>query len=219
MHHDPDAYDERVLASLLAFTAAAVMIVVLPGPDTLVVVRSIVRGGRAEGIRTSLGVLCGLMVWVLAAVLGVSAMLQASQVGYDVLRILGACYLVWMGVQTIRSLRREAPTEFAEPAGSSRLLTSGGFTAGFLTDLLNPKVGVLFISFLPGFVPEGYAVTTTTLGFGALYVALTAVYCAALVAASGKILTAMRTPRIRRRIDGAAGLTLIGFGVRIATER
>src|SRR5690606_12624947 len=115
-------YDERVLASLLAFTAAAVMIVVLPGPDTLVVVRSLVRGGRAEGIRTSLGVLCGLMVWVVAAVLGLSALLQASQVGYDILRVVGACYLVWMGVQTIRSLRREAPTEFAEAPKGSRLL-------------------------------------------------------------------------------------------------
>ncbi len=208
-----------MLASLLAFTAAAVMIVVLPGPDTLVVVRSLVRGGRAEGIRTSLGVLCGLLVWVLAAVLGLSALLQASEVGYDVLRMLGACYLVWMGVHTIRSLRREAPTEFAESAKSSPLPSSSGFTAGFLTDVLNPKVGVLFISFLPGFVPQGYSMTLTTLGLGALYVALTAIYCAVLVAASGKILTAMRTPRIRRRIDGAAGLTLIGFGVRIATER
>ncbi len=208
-----------MLASLLAFTAAAVMIVVLPGPDTLVVVRSLVRGGRAEGIRTSLGVLCGLLVWVLAAVLGLSALLQASEVGYDALRMLGACYLVWMGVQTIRSLRREAPTEFAESAKSSPLPSSSGFTAGFLTDVLNPKVGVLFISFLPGFVPQGYSMTLTTLGLGALYVALTAIYCAVLVAASGKILTAMRTPRIRRRIDGAAGLTLIGFGVRIATER
>lgn len=195
------------------------MIVVLPGPDTLVVVRSLVRGGRAEGIRTSLGVLCGLLVWVLAAVLGLSALLQASEVGYDVLRMLGACYLVWMGVHTIRSLRREAPTEFAESAKSSPLPSSSGFTAGFLTDVLNPKVGVLFISFLPGFVPQGYSMTLTTLGLGALYVALTAIYCAVLVAASGKILTAMRTPRIRRRIDGAAGLTLIGFGVRIATER
>ncbi|MEU8897301.1 LysE family translocator [Nocardia sp. NPDC048505] len=207
-----------MLLSVLSFTAAAVLLVVLPGPDTLVVVRGLARGGRGGGVRTSLGVLCGLLVWVIAAVLGLSALLQASEIGFEILKIVGACYLVWMGLQSLRSLLRPVSEAAETTAKSSWLNRSGGFFSGFLTDILNPKIGVLFITFLPGFVPPGYSVAWTTLSLGLLYVALTALYCAVLIAASTKISTWMQTPRIRRRLDGLAGLTLLGFGVRMATE-
>ncbi len=209
-----------MLVSLASFSVAAALLVVLPGPDTLVVIRGLVRGGRGGGIRTSLGVLCGLLVWVGAAVLGLSALLRASEVGYQVLKIAGAGYLLWMGVQSLRSLRRSAP-EIARAGGEAPAqpsMRSGGFVAGFLTDILNPKIGVLFVSFLPGFVPAGYPVGWMTLGFGAMYVALTAVYCAILVAASGTVATWMQTGRVRRRLDSIAGLVLIGFGIRLAME-
>ncbi|WP_067893346.1 LysE family translocator [Nocardia vaccinii] len=209
-----------MLVSLASFSVAAVLLVVLPGPDTLVVLRGLVRGGRGGGIRTSLGVLCGLLVWVGAAVLGLSALLRASEIGYEVLKIAGACYLVWMGVQSLRSLRRSAPgiaqgsgTPPAQPS-----MRSGGFVAGFLTDILNPKIGVLFVGFLPGFVPAGYSVGWTTLGLGAMYVVLTAVYFAVLVVASSTVAGWMQTRRVRRRLDSIAGLVLIGFGIRLATE-
>lgn len=211
------AYHGRMLAALVSFTLASLVIVILPGPDTLVVVRSLVRGGRGAGIRTAAGVLCGLAVWVVAAVVGLSALLRASEVGYEALKIVGACYLVWMGVQSLRALRR--PVGVASDTSSvAPLDRAGNFGAGFLTDLLNPKVGVLFVSFLPGFVPAGYSPTWTTLGLGAVYIVLTALYCAALIVASGSISTWMRTDRIRRRIDAMTGLVLVGFGVRLATE-
>lgn len=202
---------------LLSFTVAAVLLVVLPGPDTLVVVRGIVRGGRREGLRTSAGVLCGLLVWVAAAVLGLSALLQASEIGYEALKLVGGCYLIWVGVQSLRSLLTTAPqlTGAAETSAPGRF---GGFGAGFLTDILNPKIGVLFISLLPGFVPAGYPVAWTTLGLGLLYIALTALYCVTLVVASGTIAGWMQAPRVRRRIDALTGLILVGFGVRLATE-
>lgn len=207
-----------MLAAVLSFTLASVVLVLLPGPDTLVVVRSLVRGGRAAGIRTAAGVLCGLGVWVVAAVLGLSALLRASEIGYEVLKIVGAGYLVWIGVQSLRALRQ--PVAAVAPAGPSTapLDRMGSFGSGFLTDILNPKIGVLFVSFLPGFVPEGYSPVWTTLGLGAVYIALTALYCAALVVASGSISAWMQTTRIRRRIDALTGLVLVGFGVRLAIE-
>ncbi|MEU1954016.1 LysE family translocator [Nocardia rhamnosiphila] len=211
-----------MLTSLVSFTLAAVLLVILPGPDTLVVLRGLVRGGRREGVLTSIGVLCGLMVWMLAAVAGLSALLQASELGYDALKIIGACYLVWMGVQSLRSVLRAAPAvAAADPAPTrpvSPMSRAGGFGSGLLTDLLNPKIGIVFISFLPGFVPHGYSVGWTTLTLGALYIVLTAIYCAILVAAAGKIATWMQIPRVRRRLDAIAGMTLIGFGGRLATE-
>ncbi|AUN40682.1 LysE family translocator [Tsukamurella tyrosinosolvens] len=208
-----------MLVALLSFAAASTLLVVLPGPDTLVVVRGVVQGGRGAGLRTSLGVLSGLVVWVVAAVLGLSAMLKASEYGYTALKVLGAAYLISMGVQSLRAVVRGSALgdEPAPPVESS--WRTGGFTAGFLTDMLNPKIGVLFVSLLPGFVPSGYSVTWTTLALGGVYIALTAVYCGVLIAAAGTVTRWMRTPRTRRMLDGVAGVALIGFGAKLVTER
>ncbi|WP_067693196.1 LysE family translocator [Nocardia jejuensis] len=207
-----------MVVALLSFTLAAVVLVLLPGPDTLVVVRSLVRGGRTAGIRTSAGVLCGLMVWVIAAALGLSALLQASEIGYELLQIVGACYLIWIGVQSLRTLRRPPASDAAPTVATSPLDRLGSFGAGLLTDVLNPKIGILFVTFLPGFVPDNYPVMWTTIGLGLVYVLLTALYCAALVAASGTISNWMRAPRIRRRLEALTGSVLIAFGLRLAIE-
>ena len=204
-----------MLVALLSFTVASVLIVLLPGPDSLVVVRGLVRGGRRGGVLTAAGVLCGLLVWVSATALGVSALLRASEIGYDVLKVAGACYLLWLGVRSLLSLRSRhndvAPVAVVESLRS-------GFWAGFLTDLLNPKVGVFFVSFLPGFVPAGHSVGWITLGFGLWFAVLTAVYFAVLVAVSTTVASWMSTARIRRRLDALTGLVLVGFGLRLATE-
>jgi threonine/homoserine/homoserine lactone efflux protein len=193
-----------VLLSLLAFVGAAVLIVLLPGPDTLVVVRGILRGGRRQGTLTALGNLSGLTVWVLAAALGLAAMVEASEVGYAALRIVGACYLVLLGVQAWRS--------------RGRVVLGTGFRAGVLTNLLNPKVGVFFVTFLPGFVPEGASVLWTTVLYGAIFVGLTALYWLLLLGLAAKVTDWMSTPSIRRRLDTATAAVLVAFGLRLATE-
>ncbi len=208
-----------MLVALISFTAAAALIVVLPGPDTLVVVRGVVQGGRTAGLRTSLGVLSGLVLWVLAAVLGLSAMLKASEYGYTALKVLGAAYLVYMGVQSLRAVVRGSALGEQPPAPTPTSWRAGGFAAGFLTDVLNPKIGVLFVSLLPGFVPAGYPVTRTTLVLGGVYIALTAIYCGVLIAAAGTVTRWMQTPRTRRIVDGVAGVALIGFGAKLVMER
>ena len=208
-----------MLVALLSFAAASAVLVIVPGPDTLVVVRGVAQGGRGTGLRTSLGVLSGLVIWVLAAVLGLSAMLKASEYGYTALKVVGAAYLIYMGVQSLRAVIRRAALGEQPAAPMESSWRTGGFTAGFLTDLLNPKIGVLFVSLLPGFVPSGYSVTWTTLALGGVYIALTAVYCGVLIAAAGTVTRWMRTPRTRRMLDGVAGVALIGFGAKLVTER
>jgi threonine/homoserine/homoserine lactone efflux protein len=161
------------------------------------------------------------VVWVAATALGLSALLQASKLGYDVLKIAGACYLMWIGVRSLLSARRSAVEVAAEgdgPMAPARLLGGSGFAAGFLTDLLNPKVGVFFVSFLPGFVPHGYAVGWTTLALGAWYTVLSLLYFAGLIALSGTVSAWMSAPRIRRQLDTLTGLVLVAFGLRLATE-
>jgi threonine/homoserine/homoserine lactone efflux protein len=209
-----------VLIAFVSFTLASVLIVLLPGPDSLVVVRGLVRGGRPGGARTAAGVLCGLVVWIVATALGLSALLRASQVGYDVLK--SACYLLWIGVRSLLSVRRtqaKVAVDGDGPMAPARMLGGSGFGAGFLTDILNPKVGVFFVSFLPGFVPSGYSVGWTTLALGAWFAVLTALYFLGLIALSATVSAWMVAPRIRRRLDAITGLVLVGFGLRLATER
>jgi threonine/homoserine/homoserine lactone efflux protein len=210
-----------VLVALVSFTFASVPIVLLPGPDSLVVVRGLVRGGRRGGASTAAGVLAGLAVWVAATTLGLSALLRASETGYETLKIAGAGYLLWIGARSLLAVRRSAGQVAAEgdgPMAPAPLLGGSGFGAGFLTDILNPKVGVFFISFLPGFVPAGHSVGWTTLGFGIWYTVLSALYFIGLIAVSGTIATWMAQARIRRRLDALTGLVLVGFGLRLATE-
>ena len=212
-----------MLAALLSFVVTATLIVLLPGPDTLVVLRGVVRGGRGEALRTAAGIVCGLMAWVTAAVLGLSALLQASETGYEILKIVGACYLVWMGISSVRALLRTAPDlaaahESVPPAGRKAGLLFAGFTAGLLTNILNPKIGILFISLLPGFVPDGSSTGWTTLGLGAIYIALTAAYFTVLVGAAGRIAGWLQNTRLRRRVEAIGGVALIGLGVRLALE-
>ncbi|MFC7446486.1 LysE family translocator [Rhodococcus daqingensis] len=203
-----------MLVTFLAFVGSATLIVLLPGPDTLVVVRAILRGGRRQGILTAAGNLVGLTIWVSAAALGIAALLRASEVGYDALRIVGAAYLVFLGIQAWRSRGSVATDQDVAGAG----LLGSGFRAGILTNLLNPKVGVFFVTFLPGFVPEGSSVGWLTVAFGATFVLLTALYWLLLLALAGKVTDWMNTPRIRRRLDVATAGVLVAFGVRLATE-
>jgi threonine/homoserine/homoserine lactone efflux protein len=199
-----------MLVSLTTFALAATLIVLLPGPDTLVVVRNLLRGGRPTAVRAVLGVLSGLTVWVVTAALGLSAVLRASHDAYLGLRIAGAVYLICIGVRSIRTR--------GETATSRRRLVGTGYTAGLLTDLLNPKVGVFFVTFLPGFVPHGYSVGWTSLLFGATFVVLTAIYFTILLMASEPVMRWMATTHIRRRMDRCTGVVLIGFGLRLALE-
>jgi threonine/homoserine/homoserine lactone efflux protein len=207
-----------MLTASLTFALAAALIVLLPGPDTLVVLRNLIRGGRRAAARTVVGVLSGLTVWVATAAFGLAALLHASQDAYTLLRIVGAGYLLWLGFQTWRT--RAAPELLAIDGGGSRRRWLGsGYSAGLATDLLNPKVGVFFVTFLPGFVPSGAPVGRASLAFGGIFVVETALYFALLLFLAGRITGWMRDAKIRRRLDWATGTVLIGFGVRLAVEQ
>ena len=208
-----------MLTASVTFALAAALIVLLPGPDTLVVLRNLVRGGRRRAALTVAGVLCGLSVWVTAAALGMAALLHTSENAYLALRVVGAAYLLWLGVQTLRSRTVPDMLPNGAPADPSRRSVGRGFGAGLATDLLNPKVGVFFVTFLPGFVPDGQPVGAASLAFGAIFVVETAVYFALLLFLAGRITGWLRDTTVRRWLDRATGTVLIGFGLRLAVEQ
>ncbi|MDT7544064.1 MAG: hypothetical protein QOE99_174 [Actinomycetota bacterium] len=197
-----------MVTALIAFALAATVLILLPGPDTMILLRAIAVSGRPGGLRTAAGILTGLAVWIASACIGLAALLRASEVGFTVLRIAGAIYLVILGVQALRG----------NGAPDRRGLLGTGYAAGLACNLFNPKVGVFFVTFLPGFVPAGASVASTSALFGAVFLALSVTYFAVLLLAVEKLTAWLRNERIRRRIERVSGVVLIGFGVRLATE-
>ncbi len=201
--------------ALLTFLAAATLVIVAPGPDTLLVTRNVFRRGRRGGLVTAAGTVTGLALWSVAAALGLSALLSASRVGYDVVRVAGGLYLIWLGVQSLRShgtQARAAATE-AAPMPMHR-----AYLSGVLSNLLNPKIGVFFVTFLPGFVPAGAPVGATAALLGALFVVETGLWLVVLVWLVGRGTGWLSRRDVRRWLDRVTGVVLIGFGVRVATE-
>jgi threonine/homoserine/homoserine lactone efflux protein len=202
--------------ALLTFAVAGGALVVLPGPDSLLILRSIVLKGRATALRTAAGILTGLVVWAVAAAVGLAALLEASDTGYTVLRLAGAAYLLTLGVRALR--RRHDAGDAAESGSTRGGLLGTGFVAGLATNLLNPKVGVFFVTFLPGFIPHEASVGATSLLLGGIYVLETAIYFLVLLLLVERISAALRRRRVRRALDRVTGAVLVAFGLRLAVE-
>jgi threonine/homoserine/homoserine lactone efflux protein len=211
-----------MLVAILGFVAASAVIILLPGPDTLVVLRALLRQGKSSARRTALGVVTGLSIWATCAVIGISAVVRASHAGYTALRIAGAVYLCVIGVQALRSRGASAELDgAADPDRHTRRrrgLIGTGYLGGLTTDLLNPKVGVFFVTFLPAFVPHGEPVGWVTLLLGGLFTIETGLYFLVFLAFADKIVARLRRPRFRKLLDRGTGTILIGFGVRLAAE-
>ena len=194
--------------AVLAFALAGAVLIVLPGPDSMLMLRAISVSGRAGALRTAAGILTGLAVWIGAAAIGLAALLRASEVAYTVLRLVGAGYLLVLGVQALR-----ARGELAKGG-----LLGTGYVAGVTCNLANPKVGVFFVTLLPGLVPAGAPVGSTSLLFGAVFLVESAIYFAVMLAAVERLSAWLRDDVVRRRLQRLSGCVLIGFGVRLATE-
>src|SRR5690606_35262859 len=145
---------------LLAFIAAATLLAVTPGLDTAIVLRTATVEGRRQALLAALGIGLGCLVWGVAVSLGLGALLQASELAYTVVKVVGATYLVWLGVRLILRART------AIDHGATGEGVRGGrdaFWRGLLANLLNHKVGVFYVSFLPQFVPAGADVASYSL--------------------------------------------------------
>jgi threonine/homoserine/homoserine lactone efflux protein len=158
-----------VLSTLISFLGVAVLLALLPGPATALVVRSAAVHGRREAFHTVLGNSTGILCWALASVLGISALVAASETAFLVLRVVGAIVLVWLGVQALRGSRKAAVEGVP---GISR----SHFAQGLMTSGANPKLAVFFIALLPQFVPAGGPVLPWTLAMATMLIAVDLVY-------------------------------------------
>jgi threonine/homoserine/homoserine lactone efflux protein len=202
-------------SAVLGFAVVAAALTVTPGLDTALVLRSALTGRRGEAAATAGGIVSGLFGWGAAAAAGLSALLTASELAYDVLRFAGAAYLLWMGGRLLfRALR---PRRDGEPAAPDA--GRPGWRAarlGLVTNLLNPKVGVFYVALLPQFLPAGADPLAVGLLLAAVHAALSVVWFGLLIGLAGTLGRWLRRPGAARSIDGVSGAAIVGFGVRLA---
>jgi threonine/homoserine/homoserine lactone efflux protein len=201
-----------MLAALIAFALAASLLTITPGLDTAIVLRAVASGPRS-GAAAALGVCAGLLVWGAAAALGLGALLAASPAAYVVLKGAGAAYLIFVGVKLL--LWPRAAFEPTPHAGASR----GALWRGFLTNVLNPKVGVFYATFLPQFVPPGAPVAAFCLVLTGVHAALAAGWFAALIALTQPLGRALRRASVVRALDRLTGGVFVAFGAKLAISR
>jgi RhtB (resistance to homoserine/threonine) family protein len=199
--------------ALPSFLAISVLLILIPGPDTAVVTKHALLGGTRSGVLASMGVALGLTVWTVAAALGIAALLKASAIAFLVLKVAGALYLIWIGVQMLRARNQPGATTAVRSVSSVKALRQG-----LLSDLGNPKIAVFFTSFLPQFV-HGGAVLLPLLMLGAIFAVLTLLWLAAYAAIIGRSTALLRRPSVRKALDRFTGVVLIAFGIRLAFER
>ena len=195
-----------------AFAAVAAVVVITPGVDMALVTRNALMYGRRAAVLTALGINVGIFIWVMAAALGLAAVVATSAEVFTAIKLAGAVYLIYLGVQAFRSRHDDHPLAAPMPNGGHAL------RQGLVSNLLNPKIAVFFTSLLPQFVGStSSAAELLALGllFNAMGVCWLLVY--AVVAARGR--NVLLRPQVRRLLDRTTGVVLIALGTRLALER
>ena len=200
----------------VSFVLVSAVVIALPGPDTALVVRNALFGGRRLALATSVGISLGLATWSLAAAVGIAAVLRRSEPAFTALKIVGAVYLAWLGVQALRLAwsgrepgRASGP---ARPADARR-----GVRQGFLSNLSNPKIAVFFTSFLPQFAPAD-ANFAVLLVLGLVFCLITLAWLCGYSFAVARAGDVLRRRRVHRALESVTGAVLIAFGIRLATS-
>jgi RhtB (resistance to homoserine/threonine) family protein len=209
-----------VIEHLAAFFAVSVLVIVTPGQDTALTIRNTLLGGRDGGVSTALGVSTGQAVWAVTTSAGLSALLAASNPFFVALRLAGAAYLVFLGLQALYDAarrRRSAGEGLPEP--TSRLPRSRAFRQGLLSNLGNPKMIVFFTSLLPQFVTPGTGGFSALLLLGLAFCAMTLTWLTLYALAVARARAWLLRSRVRRALDAITGTLLVAFGVRLAAER
>jgi threonine/homoserine/homoserine lactone efflux protein len=194
---------------VVEFIIASLILVALPGPDQALIMRNALVGGRTAGLRTMLGGASGLTLHATTAALGVSALLAASATAYTALKLVGVAYLVYLGVRMLISAHRRGTPE-RKPRGGRP------FVQGFVSNALNPKVALFFLTFVPQFLPDHGSTLPAGLGLSAIFAAIYLGWFSGLVGLVGLASGVLRRPRVQAWIERITGGALVAFGIRLA---
>jgi threonine/homoserine/homoserine lactone efflux protein len=210
------------LSDFASFAVVAGLVTIIPGLDTALVVRTTVTQGRRQGFAAALGINTGVLVWGAAAAVGISALLAASQLAYDVVRAAGAAYLVWLGTAMLwRSWRRRGAAHrdatSAQPAESRpRESVVRSWLRGATANLLNPKIGAFYVAMLPQFIPAHASHLLMGLALAGIHDAEGIIWFTTLISAVHLARGFLDSNRVHKIMDRITGTVLIGFGLKLA---
>ncbi|OKK08825.1 LysE family translocator [Streptomyces sp. CB02400] len=205
-----------MFVQLLAAMGVLAVLTVVPGPDMAVVTKRAVSSGRQDGLRTVGGITAGLLIWGALTVVGLAAVLAASATAYTVVKLAGALYLGFLGVQALlqsRSGRSVTPAAgHAAPSGNP-------WRTGLVSNVLNPKIAIFYTGLLPTLAPSGLSPHLGMTLLVLIHTALTLVWLGSYVLVLAKARAFFEKPAVRRAMDRVTGVVLIGFGVKVATSQ
>ncbi|WP_380281211.1 LysE family translocator [Kitasatospora purpeofusca] len=216
----------EMTAALWSFALVVGLLTLTPGLDTALILRTSALGHRRRAWGVVLGIQTGTLLWGTLTSAGVTALLTASRVGYEVLRWAGAAYLVWMGIGMLRARAgdgdgardeqepQSAADEGKAPAGG----LAAGWRRGLLTNLLNPKVGVFYVAVLPQFIPAGAPHFAAGVALTCVHVLEGLLWSVVLVGFARALRGWLRRPAARRAMDRVTGVVVVGFGVKLAVS-
>lgn len=203
--------------TLFSFLFAITVLTLTPGFDTALVLRSAVAQGAKRASVTALGVTLGCLVWGVAVGFGLGALLLASEMAYNLLKWLGAAWLLYLGLKLLLKPRQEPMIQSGQPLLQQGYLAC--FSRGLLGNLLNPKVGIFYVSFLPQFIPAGASVALWCSLMALTHMLLGLVWNAVLIGGSHYFARHLRQPRVLKVMDRLTGCVFIGFAAKLALSR
>jgi threonine/homoserine/homoserine lactone efflux protein len=206
-----------IVQALLAFGVAAALLTITPGLDTALVLRTAAVEGARRAALAAVGIVSGCLAWGAAVALGLGALLDASTLAFNLLKWAGAAYLVWLGIGLI--LKPRERFDLSAPAVTHAGSDFAWMRRGFLTNLLNPKVGVFYVSFLPQFLPQGAPAGPFIFLLAALHGVMGLAWFAALIAATRPLAGVLQRAPVVRWLDRLTGGVFLAFGLRLALER
>ena len=200
--------------NLLAYTFAATLLTLTPGLDTALVLRTATVEGRQQALRAALGINAGCLVWGAAVAFGLGALIAVSELAFNVLKYCGAAYLCWLGANMLLRPRTSLATAQADGKPDSNW-----FLKGMTGNILNPKIGIFYVSFLPQFIPQGAPLVAWTFGLVAIHVLIGMLWSITLITATRPLAGVLRRERVIKWMDRATGMIFILFAARLALSR
>lgn len=201
--------------SLIAFTFAATLLTLTPGLDTALILRTATVEGSKKAFHAAFGIQVGCLIWGAMVAFGLGTLIAASELAYNILKWCGAAYLCWLGLQMILKPRTEMVMATSQDAPKHQ----NWFLRGMLGNVLNPKVGVFYVSFLPQFIPAGHSVVLWTYLLVLIHVVIGTVWSSTLIAATRPLSRFLRRGPVVKWMDRTTGVLFLAFAARLAFSR
>jgi threonine/homoserine/homoserine lactone efflux protein len=201
-----------MLSNIVTFSILAGILVIIPGLDFALVLRYATTQSRKSALVVMLGITSGLFVWGTFASLGISAILQASETAFNVLKVTGACYMIWMGIGFIRNSLKDSSEALME---IQKIRNQRIFTRGLFSNLLNPKAGVFYLSVLPQFIPAGSNHLLFGLFLASIHAVITIIFFVSLILFINMLKDFFIQPGVVKVMERISGVAVIGFGAKL----